>query len=89
MGERERYDGLVHVPDFVLPFFGDETRFEVTSSVFEIAGCDFDMRRRSRQVVVTEYSNRHPTAQEALPVEADWPQPMGRTGDSSTPIGRL
>ena len=57
--------GLVHVPDFVLPFFGDEVRFEVTNSLFEVAGCDFDMQRRSRPVVVPEYSNSHPTAQEA------------------------
>jgi len=57
--------GVVHVPDFVLPFFGEETRFEVTNSVFEITGCDFDMRRRARVVDVPEYSNRHPTAQEA------------------------
>jgi predicted dehydrogenase len=57
--------GQVRVPDFVLPFFGDEVRFEVANSAFEITGCDFDMRRRTRQVVVPEYSNRHPTAQEA------------------------
>jgi predicted dehydrogenase len=57
--------GFVHLPDFVLPFFGDEVRFDVTSSVFERKGCDFDMRRRTRQVVVPEYSNSHPTAQEA------------------------
>jgi predicted dehydrogenase len=57
--------GLVHVPDFVLPFFGDEVRFDVTNSVFQIAGCDFDMQRRTRPVVVPEYSNSHPTAQEA------------------------
>jgi predicted dehydrogenase len=57
--------GLVHVPDFVLPFFGDELRFEVTNSVFDIRHCDFDMQRRSRSVVVPEYSNSHPTAQEA------------------------
>jgi predicted dehydrogenase len=57
--------GLVHVPDFVLPFFGDEVRFEVTNSVFQITGCDFDMQRRAREIVVPEYSNSHPTAQEA------------------------
>jgi predicted dehydrogenase len=57
--------GLVHVPDFVLPFFGDEARFEVTNSIFEVGGCDFDMRRRTRPVIVPEYSNSHPTAQEA------------------------
>ena len=56
--------GFVHVPDFVLPFFGDETRFEVTRSVFEIDGCDFDMRPGTRVVTVPEYANSHPTAQE-------------------------
>jgi predicted dehydrogenase len=56
--------GFVHVPDFVLPFFGDETRFEVTNSVFEIDGCDFDMQRRSREIAVPEYSNSHLSAQE-------------------------
>jgi len=56
--------GFVHVPDFVLPFFGDETRFEVTNSVFEITGCDFHMRRGTRLVAVPEYANSHPTAQE-------------------------
>jgi predicted dehydrogenase len=57
--------GLVHVPDFVLPFFGDEVRFEVTNSVLDVQGCDFDMQRRTRSVAVPEYSNSHPTAQEA------------------------
>ena len=57
--------GLVHVPDFVLPFFGDEVRFEVTNSVFQVTGCDFDMQRRTRQVVLPEYSNSRSTAQEA------------------------
>ena len=57
--------GLVHVSDFVLPFFGDEVRFEVTNSVFQVTGCDFDMQRRTRQVVLPEYSNSHATAQEA------------------------
>jgi predicted dehydrogenase len=33
--------GLVHVPDFVLPFYGDEVGFEVTGSVFDVQGCEF------------------------------------------------
>ncbi|HEX9189896.1 MAG TPA: Gfo/Idh/MocA family oxidoreductase [Vicinamibacteria bacterium] len=57
--------GLVHVPDFVLPFFGDEARFELTRSVFEVEGSDFDMREHRLTVAVPEYSNSHPTAQEA------------------------
>jgi predicted dehydrogenase len=57
--------GFVHLPDFVLPFFGDEVGFDVTRSVFQVQGCDFDMQRRTRRVVVPEYSNSHATAQEA------------------------
>jgi predicted dehydrogenase len=57
--------GFVHVSDFVLPFFGDEVRFDVTNSVFEVNGCDFDMQPRTRQVVVPESSNGHASAQEA------------------------
>lgn len=56
--------GFVHVPDFVLPFYGDEVRYEVVNSAFEITGCDFDMRRRSRTVSLPEFSNNHATAQE-------------------------
>ncbi len=57
--------GFVHVSDFVLPFFGDELTFDVTNSAFQVAGCDFDMQRRTRVVAVPEYSNSHATAQEA------------------------
>ena len=57
--------GFVHLPDFVLPFFGDETAFEITNSVFEVDGCNFDMQRRTRRVSVPEHANSHATAQEA------------------------
>jgi predicted dehydrogenase len=57
--------GFVHVPDFVLPFFGDETRFDLVRSAFEVTGCDFDMRSRTSAFRVAEYSNSHPSAQEA------------------------
>jgi predicted dehydrogenase len=58
--------GFVHVPDFVLPFFGDEVRYDVTNSAFEITDCDFDMQRRTRTVALPEYSNSHATAQETI-----------------------
>ena len=57
--------GFVHVPDFVLPFLGDELRFEVTRSLFEVKGCDFELRAGTRPVIVPEHSNSHATAQEA------------------------
>ena len=57
--------GFVHVPDFVLPFLGDELRFEVTRSQFEVKGCDFELQAGTRPVIVPEHSNSHATAQEA------------------------
>lgn len=62
--------GFVHVPDFVLPYSGDELRFDVTNSVFRTAGCDFDMEQRTRTVVVPEHSNSHVTAQETNLIRA-------------------
>lgn len=56
--------GHLTVPDFVLPFFGDEVRFRVTNSAFQVAGCQFDMEQRGRDVSLLEHSNNHPTAQE-------------------------
>jgi predicted dehydrogenase len=62
--------GFVHVPDFVLPYLGDELGFDVTNSVFHTVGCDFDMERRTRTVVVPERSNSHATAQETNLIRA-------------------
>jgi hypothetical protein len=36
----------------------------VNQTVFEVAGCDFNMEARWRRLAVSEYSNSHPTAQE-------------------------
>jgi predicted dehydrogenase len=57
--------GYLHMPDFVLPFFGSEAGFDVTNSQFTVRGCDFNMEPRVRRVSVNEYSNSMPNAQEA------------------------
>jgi predicted dehydrogenase len=56
--------GLLRVPDFVLPFFGNESAFEVTNSEFNISGCDFNMEAHQRRSLIPEYSNSHSNAQE-------------------------
>lgn len=56
--------GYVEVPDFVLPFSGDELEFSVNKPVFSANGCDFKMEPHIRRVGVAEVSNSHPTAQE-------------------------
>lgn len=57
--------GYLHMPDFVLPFFGSDVGFEVTNSVFNVRGCDFNMEPRIQRIAVNEYSNSTPNAQEA------------------------
>ena len=57
--------GFIHVPDFVLPYYGSQVAFEVFNDVFHVAGCDFNMQDHRRGVVVREYSNSAPNSQEA------------------------
>jgi predicted dehydrogenase len=57
-------NGVLRMTDFVLPFFGCETRFEVNNAVFEVKGCDFNMEPHWREFSTSEYSNSHPNAQE-------------------------
>ena len=57
--------GFVHVPDFVLPYYGSEVAFEVTNDVFRLSGCDFNMENHTRRIAVPEYSHRMGNAQEA------------------------
>jgi predicted dehydrogenase len=56
--------GSLHVPDFVVPFYGCETTFETNSPVLEVLGCRFNMKGHPRRFAVPEYSNNGPTAQE-------------------------
>ena len=58
-------EGSLRIDDFVLPFFGDEATFETLSPVFRVEGCTFNMEAHRRTHRVSEYSNNHPTSQEA------------------------
>jgi predicted dehydrogenase len=62
--------GYLHVPDFVLPFFGSEAAFEVNTPVFRVHGCDCNMESHPRRFAVHEYSNSMPETQEANMVRA-------------------
>ena len=57
--------GYLSVPDFVLPFSGSQIAFETGNPVFEIRGCDFEMKPHRRRWTVREHSHSHPTAQES------------------------
>src|SRR5205807_8289508 len=52
--------GYLHVPDFVLPFFGSEVGFDVHAPYFRVAGCDFNMESHARRFAAHEYSNSMP-----------------------------
>ena len=56
--------GHLHVSDFVLPFAGEESAFEVNQPAFHVRGCRFVMESHARRETVREASNNHPTAQE-------------------------
>lgn len=56
--------GYLHVRDFVLPFFGGESSFEINSPAFEVDRCDFNMLDRSRRFASEEYSNSAVHSQE-------------------------
>ena len=56
--------GFLHVPDFVLPYYGSEVAFQVSNAVFNLSGCDFNMEEHTRRVAVPEYSHRAASAQE-------------------------
>lgn len=58
-------NGYLYVQDFVLPFFGAETRFQINNAEFIEDGCDFSMERRARTIALNEYSNSGRTSQEA------------------------
>jgi hypothetical protein len=58
--------GFIHVPDFVLPYYGSELTFELSRSVFNMNGCDFNMENHTQRVGVHEYSNSAVDSQETL-----------------------
>ncbi len=60
-GER----GYLRVPDFVLPFSGNQLAFETGNTALQVRGCDFEMRPQGRQWQVSESSHSDPTAQES------------------------
>ncbi|MBI5761362.1 MAG: Gfo/Idh/MocA family oxidoreductase [Planctomycetales bacterium] len=57
-------EGLLNVPDFVLPFYGSEAAFTVTKPKFRVNGCQFNMEEHTRRVAVEEYSNNAGNSQE-------------------------
>lgn len=59
-GER----GSMLVRDFVLPFYGGESRFETNQAAFRVDGCDFHMHERTTEYRLPEYSEGHGNAQE-------------------------
>jgi predicted dehydrogenase len=57
--------GHLHIPDFVLPFYGSEVAFDVSRPVFRVEGCDFNMEDHTRRLAAHEYSNGTGNSQEA------------------------
>jgi predicted dehydrogenase len=62
--------GYMHVPDFVLPWHASQIGFKVTRPVHDVRGCDFNMRSRTRRIVVDEYSHSFAPSQESNMIRA-------------------
>jgi hypothetical protein len=56
--------GYIRLSDFVLPFFGNETAFELSNTVFDVTDCDFIMEPHWSRFAIPEYGNSHETAQD-------------------------
>jgi predicted dehydrogenase len=56
--------GSLSLEDFVLPFYGAESAFEVNQPYFRVSGCFFHMESHPRRYVAREYSEGAPNAQE-------------------------
>jgi predicted dehydrogenase len=56
--------GTITIADFVLPFHGCESAFEVNQPFFKAEGCSFSMESHPRRFSVREYSEGVPGAQE-------------------------
>jgi len=56
--------GHIHLQDFVLPYFGAESCFDVVNAEMDVDGCDFNMQPHRRTVSTPEYSNSYESAQE-------------------------
>jgi len=56
--------GYLKIPDFVLPFSGNEIAFDIVCSEYVVRGCDFNMVEGRQRIVVPEHSNSAAAAQE-------------------------
>jgi predicted dehydrogenase len=56
--------GYLLVPDFVVPYFGCESSFEVRNALLSRDGCDYNMERHDHHYAVHEYSNGMANSQE-------------------------
>ena len=57
-------EGYAEISDFVLPFIGNELKFAIRKSDYQVNGCDFRMQTEQNTTVVSEWSHGHTDAQE-------------------------
>lgn len=57
-------EGVVHIPDFVLPFAGNKARFSITKPEFTVEDCDFTMTENREDVLIAESADSAKNSQE-------------------------
>jgi predicted dehydrogenase len=77
--------GYLQIDDFVLPFFGSRTRFDIRRANFRMEGCDFHMESRLDSVFCNEYGNADRNSQEVNMVRAFSGNVLSRVVDPHWP----
>jgi len=73
--------GHLTIRDFVLPHYGCEASFEVGHTIFNVHGCEFQMREHLQRHSVIEYSEGRMGAQEVAMIHAFSQLAMGGQPD--------
>ncbi|MCA9079246.1 MAG: Gfo/Idh/MocA family oxidoreductase [Planctomycetaceae bacterium] len=77
--------GSLQMNDFVLPYYGNQTSFDVMNPVYAAKGCEVVMERHTRSITTDEYSNSHVTAQESNLFRTFGQLALSRTTDPHWP----
>lgn len=75
--------GSIRLKDFVVPFYGNESVFELDNPNLEIVGCDFNMQSHPRHFAVPEYSNGGTNSQETNMIRTFSQLVLSKKHDSS------
>lgn len=57
-------EGFLQIRDFVLPFYGVESAYEISRNDFQVEGCNYDSVEQRQRYAVSEFANGRSNSQE-------------------------